>query len=73
MSEDKNLFKAADRNGDGVLTKEEFLSFTHPEEDPKMMPVVVEHTLEEKDTNKDGHIDFQEFIGEQGKADRSRV
>jgi len=67
MSEDKNLFTAADRDGDGALQRSEFLSFTHPEEDPRMVPVVVDHSLLEKDVNKDGFIDFQEFIGEQGQ------
>ncbi|KAF0288479.1 Reticulocalbin-2 [Amphibalanus amphitrite] len=67
MSEDRNLFKAADRNGDGVLQRSEFLSFSHPEEDPAMIPVVVDHTLEEKDKDKDGFINFQEFVGDQAK------
>ena len=36
MEEDKILFNAADVNGDGKLDVVEFLSFSHPEEDPKM-------------------------------------
>ena len=69
MSEDRNLFKAADKNGDGVLQRSEFLSFSHPEEDPSMIPTVVDHTLAEKDKDKDGFISFQEFVGEQGQCD----
>ena len=37
MEEDKILFDAADVNGDGKLDAVEFLSFSHPEEDPKMV------------------------------------
>ena len=37
MEEDKILFDAADVNGDGKLDVVEFLSFSHPEEDPKMI------------------------------------
>jgi hypothetical protein len=37
MEEDKILFDAADVNGDGKLDVVEFLSFSHPEEDPKMV------------------------------------
>jgi hypothetical protein len=36
--EDKILFDAADVNHDGRLDSKEFLSFSHPEEDPKMIP-----------------------------------
>ncbi len=42
MQEDKMLFAAADKDSDGKLTKQEFLSFTHPEEDPAMHDVVIQ-------------------------------
>jgi Ca2+-binding EF-hand superfamily protein len=67
FSDDKALFAVADSNRDGYLDAKEFLSFTHPEEDPKMLPVVYQQTLDSKDTNKDGEIDFKEFIGDRGK------
>lgn len=63
---DKIMYKAADRNQDGVLDKLEFLWFTHPEEHPEMLPFILENTLEDKDTDKNGVIDFQEFLGERG-------
>lgn len=37
MEEDRILFDAADVNKDGKLDAVEFLSFSHPEEDPKMV------------------------------------
>lgn len=67
LKEDRELFNAADKNIDGSLDKTEFLSFTHPEESPDMLPIILRQTLEDKDKNKDGYIDFQEFIGEKGK------
>ena len=65
---DKILFSAADKNKDGYLDRVEFVLFTHPEEHPEMLPHILQNTLDEKDTNKDGQIDFQEFLGERGKT-----
>lgn len=66
MQNDKELFVAADLSKDGKLDEKEFLAFTHPEEAPHMLEVILKQTLEEKDTNKDGSIDFQEYIGDRG-------
>ncbi|XP_069674456.1 reticulocalbin-2 [Periplaneta americana] len=68
LSDDKIMFEAADRNKDGSLNKGEFLMFSHPEEHPDMLPVILKQTLEEKDTNGDGFIDFQEFTGDRAKS-----
>ena len=59
MEEDKILFEAADKNQDGKLSQEEFLSFTHPEEDAEMIRPVLALTKKAKDLNGDGKIDFQ--------------
>ncbi|KAL7633277.1 UNVERIFIED_CONTAM: hypothetical protein RMT77_016382 [Armadillidium vulgare] len=67
LKEDRQLFNAADENLDGRLDEKEFLAFTHPEEDPKMLPIILQQTLDEKDTDKDGAINFQEFVGDKGK------
>ena len=67
MEEDKMLFDAADINSDGNLDKAEFLSFSHPEEDPTMNPHVVDQVLKEKDADKNGEVSFQEYIGDRGK------
>lgn len=67
LKEDRQLFNAADQNIDGRLDDKEFLAFTHPEENPDMLPVILQQTLEEKDTNNDGVIDFQEYIGDSGE------
>ncbi|MCL4110292.1 UNVERIFIED_CONTAM: hypothetical protein GTU68_006569 [Idotea baltica] len=67
LQEDRQLFNAADENLDGRLNAKEFLAFSHPEEDPKMLPVILQQTLDDKDGDKDGIISFQEFIGDKGK------
>uniref|UniRef100_A0A0K8SDE8 Reticulocalbin-3 n=1 Tax=Lygus hesperus TaxID=30085 RepID=A0A0K8SDE8_LYGHE len=68
LKNDKIMFNAADKNQDGFLTREEFVPFSHPEEHPDMLPLILNNTLEEKDLNNDGEIDFQEFIGENGQT-----
>ncbi|CAG0884797.1 unnamed protein product [Darwinula stevensoni] len=63
VREDRLIFEAADENRDGYLTRDEFLGFSHPEEVAKMESVLVRHSLDEKDSNADGKINFQEFVG----------
>ena len=41
------------------MSKAEFLSFSHPEEDQSMYDAVVKSLLRNKDKNGDGVIDFQ--------------
>lgn len=67
IQDDREMFKAADLNHDGVLTEPEFKLFLSPEEFPEMFPTIIDQTLRDKDTNKDGRIDFQEFVGEAAK------
>lgn len=66
ISDDKEMWKAADANNDGVLDSTEWLAFTHPEEHPAMLPVILNQTLRDKDTDHDQAITFQEFIGDRG-------
>ncbi|KAF9803618.1 hypothetical protein SFRURICE_018548 [Spodoptera frugiperda] len=40
--------------------------FTNPEEHKEMHQFLINQTLREKDLNKDGSIDFNEYIGERG-------
>lgn len=51
-----------------LVHEKEFLAFTHPEEAPHMLDIILKQTLEEKDINKDGSIDFQEYIGDRGSC-----
>lgn len=59
-------FEAADVNKNGVLDPDEFVAFISPEEFAHMLPVILHQTLQDKDTNSDGKISFQEFIGKSG-------
>jgi Ca2+-binding EF-hand superfamily protein len=68
MADDKALFLAADKNNDGFLDQKEYVSFSHPEEDQSMLPIIYQQTLAAKDTDGDGQINFKEYIGDRGKA-----
>ncbi|CAH1183713.1 unnamed protein product [Phaedon cochleariae] len=66
IADDEVMWKAADENKDGFLNSEEWVSFSHPEEQPKMLPVILEQTLRDKDKDGDGSISFQEYMGARG-------
>jgi Ca2+-binding EF-hand superfamily protein len=68
MEEDRILFDAADINKDEKLDKAEFLAFSHPEEDDKMKPLVIDQVLKSRDKDKDGVLSFQEYLGERGEG-----
>ncbi|XP_059477375.1 reticulocalbin-2 isoform X2 [Neocloeon triangulifer] len=70
LKDDKELFDTADKNKDGYLDKNEFPLFSSPEEHPEMHDIILNHTLEDKDTDKDGFVTFQEFVGEKGSHDK---
>lgn len=42
LTRDERRFKKADRDGDGIATREEFTAFLHPEEFDYMRDVVVQ-------------------------------
>nr|CDS20243.1 calumenin [Echinococcus granulosus] len=61
ITRDKRRFEKADTDGDGKLTKDEFAAFLHPEEFEHMRDIVIDETLEDLDSNKDGRIDLEEY------------
>lgn len=69
ITDDKQTFEAADIDKDGYLSTEEFKAYTHPEETPRMFPLLLKQALHDKDLDKDGSISFQEFIGTRAKAE----
>lgn len=62
IEEDKLLWAAADMNGDNKLDSKEFAAFVNPEEFVRMHSTLVKQMLARKDHNKDGFINFNEFI-----------
>jgi len=62
IERDQRRWKAADKDKDNKLSKEEFQDFLHPEEAEHMRDIVVEETLEDIDKDGDGHISLQEYI-----------
>ncbi|XP_052403236.1 calumenin-like isoform X2 [Carassius gibelio] len=69
LTRDERRFKSADRDGDGVATREEFTAFLHPEEFDHMRDIVIQETIEDIDKNGDGKIDLQEYIGDMFNAE----
>ncbi|XP_074603171.1 calumenin-A-like [Brevipalpus obovatus] len=62
MRRDDRRWKMADNNGDGLLNRDEFADFLHPEEAEHMSDVVVDETLEDVDKDADGKISLTEYI-----------
>lgn len=67
IEDDKAVFEAADLNKDGHLNRDEFVLFISPEEHPAMLPIILNQTLRDKDTDNDGVINFKEFLGESAR------
>ena len=63
LDRDKRRWTAADVDGDGALTREEFAGFLHPDETSHMKNIVVLETMEDIDKNKDEKISVEEYIG----------
>ncbi|KAH7639797.1 calumenin-a-like protein [Dermatophagoides farinae] len=67
LEEDKVLWKAADVNNDNRLDAKEFAAFNNPEEFEHMFETLVGQMFERRDHNKDGFIDFKEFISDENR------
>ncbi|CAD8146337.1 unnamed protein product [Paramecium pentaurelia] len=56
------LFKSIDKNGDGLLSKEELLAVYSQQYDPLKAQQMVEEVFEKVDINKTGAVDFTAFV-----------
>ena len=52
------------RNGDGKLNRDEFGAYLHPGSHEEMFEVTALETMEELDTDKDGYLDLDEYLGD---------
>lgn len=66
---DERRWKLADRNEDGVLSKDEFSNLIHPEEAPHMRESLIQETLDEVDKNNDGMISLNEYLNDLANDD----
>ncbi|CAL4093479.1 unnamed protein product [Meganyctiphanes norvegica] len=64
LNRDKRRWDTADLDQDGSLTFDEYKYFLHPEEADHMRMMVVQETMEDIDTDKDGKISLEEYIGD---------
>lgn len=55
-------WKAADKNNDTVLVKEEFKYFLHPEESESTKHLLVEEAMDDMDEDKNKEITLEEYI-----------
>ena len=67
MDRDYRRWQKADSDGDGKLTKMEFQASLHPEDAEYMRDILVIETLEDMDTDKDGSLSMDEYIGDMYK------
>jgi len=58
---EEKKFKMADGNQDGLLDETELAAFLHPDVYDHVLQVLAQHTMEEKDHDKDGFLTFDEF------------
>lgn len=64
IMDDKKKFDAADLDKSGSLDENEYRAYFQPYDYPHMYAAEMDRTMREMDTNKNGFIDRDEFLGE---------
>ena len=64
----KRLFHAADQDNNTMLNQFEYVAFKHPRFLEATKKIFVESVLNDTDLNRDGKIDLEEFLAENGKT-----
>ena len=59
--EDRNRFQAADTDGDGLLSHQEYKTLLNPSENPKLMKLSIDKIMDRHDKDKDFQLDEKEF------------
>ncbi|KAK2723952.1 reticulocalbin-2-like isoform X2 [Artemia franciscana] len=73
LNNDRELFKTADLDKDGKLNAVEYVAFSHPEEVPHMLEVILRQTLKDKDLDGDGFINFMEYLGNKDNSEEEDI
>ena len=68
IENDKATFTLADLNKDGYLDANEFKAFSHPEETPRMLDLILRQALNDHDKDKDNAISFQEYLADRAEG-----
>ena len=58
----RKVFQKYDRDGNGIITKDEFRRVVEDRYQAKLRPDQLDAMIKEADTNRDGHIDYEEFL-----------
>ena len=69
IEKDRLRWKAADLDNNQELTEEEFRAFLHPENFEHMRDIVAHETLADIDSDKDGYLSVDEYIGDMYEKD----
>jgi len=56
-------FKMADQDNDGLLNQKEAEAFFHPNIHETVLQIATQHTMDEKDEDKDGFLTIEELLG----------
>ena len=64
VKDDEDKFLMADEDGDGALDVAQFSAFLHPYNHAHMHQLEITRTLRFHDRDRDGYIDFKEYLGE---------
>ena len=64
IAREQKRFDLADKDSNGLLSREEFADFLHPQEAPHMRQIVVEETMSDMDKDLDGYVELEEYIND---------
>ena len=70
-NQDKEIFQVADRDGDGELKLEEYITFRHPRFYNETKFIFIRNILEKVDLNADGKVGLDEFLAEYVRSTNS--
>jgi len=61
---DRARYDSADLNGNGLLSKDEWILFNNPMRDAVVIHSVIEEALTAVDMNNDGKLELEEYLAD---------